>query len=145
MLTEVMVDSAVKAVVGSGFSELVKRVFANNRGSERELIQHLVAELRRINSRKFTDIEHRLAILESVVQGYSNALPASGRQIVQCKHCNGTAICTHATMSPNRYGVIFLFCSVCGNGPAHRPEGLFAKAVLHAPKCVPCSGKGFLT
>lgn len=68
MLTELILGQAVESVVGYGFSEVIRAVFARSKGaSDREMIDQMVHELRR-HGVQISDIDLRLARFEALLE-----------------------------------------------------------------------------
>lgn len=66
MLTEAVLNEIVKSVVGSGFSHVVRTVFARSSGlSESQILNQLLGELRR-HGAQIDDLDLRLTRLERV-------------------------------------------------------------------------------
>lgn len=68
MLTEALLNEVVKSAVGSGFSQIVKAIFARSSGlSESQILSQVVVELRR-HGAQIDDIDLRLVRLERITE-----------------------------------------------------------------------------
>jgi hypothetical protein len=133
MVTEVIIEEAVKAVLGFGFEKIIKKIFSSsNELSNREVVQLLTQEIRQQNGGITTDLAERLERLQVAIEALAATpralLPASqmSQTGVFCEFCGvvpgGARDClprrknkykTHS-WKPLRNGV---YCQYCGAVP----------------------------
>jgi hypothetical protein len=96
MITELIVKSAVEAVIGQGFKALVERVFSQGKGrSDRELLEAVLIEVHRHGGQignfdnRISQLEIEIARLQAASANQSGSLPSSVGHAFIPSHQNG--------------------------------------------------------